>query len=110
MLTLANIEACIDDLEIRIAEMDALLRYLQKRKYELVEASPPEKKRRRRRTRKPKPEDASKDPNAVALGKLGGAKGGAARAASLSPEERSEIASQAAKARWKNDDAKPASE
>lgn len=33
-------------------------------------------------------------------GRAGGAKGGRARAASLSPERRSEIASQAAKARW----------
>jgi hypothetical protein len=41
-----------------------------------------------------------KNPAAVALGKLGGAKGGAARAAKLTPEERSEIAKRAAAARW----------
>jgi len=41
-----------------------------------------------------------KNPAAVALGKLGGAKGGAARAASLSPAKRQAIARKAAKARW----------
>ena len=41
-----------------------------------------------------------KNPAAVALGKLGGAKGGAARAAKLSPKKRSAIAKKAAKARW----------
>ena len=47
-----------------------------------------------------KPVDLSKNPNAVALGRLGGLKGGAARAASLSPRKRSQIAAKAAKARW----------
>src|SRR5437762_7013646 len=37
---------------------------------------------------------------ARALGRLGAAEGGKARAAKLSPEERSEIARQAAAARW----------
>ena len=41
-----------------------------------------------------------KNPAAVALGRLGGLKGGKARAEKLTPEERSEIASKAAKARW----------
>ena len=41
-----------------------------------------------------------KNPAAVALGKLGGMKGGRARAAKLSPAERKEIAQRAAKARW----------
>ena len=41
-----------------------------------------------------------KNPAAVALGKLGGAKGGAARAAALSPKKRSQIAKNAARARW----------
>ena len=41
-----------------------------------------------------------KNPHAVELGRLGGLKGGKARAAKLTPEERSEIASFAAKARW----------
>jgi hypothetical protein len=44
--------------------------------------------------------DAGKNPAAVALGKLGGAKGGAARAAALSPRKRSLIAKKAAAARW----------
>ena len=41
-----------------------------------------------------------KNPAAVALGRLGGLKGGKARAEKLSPEERREIAIKAAKARW----------
>ena len=42
-----------------------------------------------------------KNAAAVALGKLGGKKGGAARAAKLTPEERSAIARKAAAGRWK---------
>jgi hypothetical protein len=45
--------------------------------------------------------DAGKNPAAVALGKLGGAKGGAARAKALSPARRKAIAKAAAKARWR---------
>jgi hypothetical protein len=41
-----------------------------------------------------------KNPAAVALGRLGGMKGGKARADKLSPQERKEIAQKAAKARW----------
>jgi len=41
-----------------------------------------------------------KNPNAVALGKLGGSKGGKIRAARLSPEKRQEIARKAVLARW----------
>jgi hypothetical protein len=44
--------------------------------------------------------NAGKNPAAVALGKLGGSKGGAARAAALSPAKRKAIAKKAAKARW----------
>ncbi len=44
--------------------------------------------------------NAGKNPAAVALGKLGGAKGGAARAAALSPAKRKAIARKAAQARW----------
>jgi hypothetical protein len=51
------------------------------------EAPPPE----------PEPE---KNPAAVALGKLGGAMGGKARAANMTPEERRESARKAAAARW----------
>jgi hypothetical protein len=47
-----------------------------------------------------KPEDG-KNPAAVALGRLGGKKGGRARAAKLSAEQRSRIAKKAAAARWK---------
>lgn len=42
-----------------------------------------------------------KNPAAVALGRLGGLKGGKARAAKLSPKKRSEIAKKAARTRWK---------
>lgn len=42
----------------------------------------------------------TKNPAAVALGKLGGSKGGKARAASLTPAERQEIARKAARKRW----------
>jgi hypothetical protein len=41
-----------------------------------------------------------KNPAAVALGKLGGRKGGKARAEKLTPEQRSAIAKKAAEARW----------
>jgi len=43
---------------------------------------------------------AGKNPHAVALGKLGGPKGGNARAAKLSARERSRIAAKAGAARW----------
>lgn len=42
-----------------------------------------------------------KNPAAVALGRLGGLKGGKARAAKLSPKKRKAIAKKAAEARWK---------
>ena len=42
-----------------------------------------------------------KNPAAVALGRLGGLKGGPARAAKLTKKKRKEIAVKAAKARWK---------
>ena len=42
----------------------------------------------------------SKNPAAVALGRLGGLKGGKARAKKLSPATRKKIASKAAAARW----------
>lgn len=44
--------------------------------------------------------DEGKNPHAVALGRMGGKKGGAARAAKLTPEQRSEIARKAAAKRW----------
>lgn len=45
--------------------------------------------------------DPGKDPKAVKAGRLGGLKGGTARAQKLSAEERSEIARKAALARWR---------
>lgn len=45
-------------------------------------------------------EEAKKNPAAVALGRLGGLKGGKARASRLRPEQRKEIARKAAQARW----------
>lgn len=48
----------------------------------------------------PEKPEREKNPDAVALGKLGGAKGGKARAALLTPERRKEIARKAAQARW----------
>lgn len=48
------------------------------------------------------PQDAGKDPVAVALGRKGGLKGGKARAAKMTtPDERRESAQRAARARWK---------
>ena len=46
------------------------------------------------------PAPETKNPAAVALGKLGGKKGGKARANSLTPERRAEIAKKAAAKRW----------
>jgi hypothetical protein len=44
--------------------------------------------------------DGKKNPHAVALGRVGGKKGGVARAAKLTPDERKAIASHAAIVRW----------
>lgn len=49
-----------------------------------------------KKARKPR-----KNPHAVALGRKGGLKGGVARAANLTPEQRRQIAQAAAQARWK---------
>jgi hypothetical protein len=48
----------------------------------------------------PKEATRKKNPAAVALGKLGGKKGGDARAKKLTPERRKAIAQKAARARW----------
>lgn len=45
-------------------------------------------------------EPNEKNPHAVALGQLGGKKGGIARARKLTPERRKEIAKKAAQMRW----------
>ena len=47
-----------------------------------------------------KDEPPAKNPAAVALGRLGGLKGGKARAKSLSASKRKAIARKAARARW----------
>ncbi len=58
---------------------------------------------------KPKPEPIeetepdTRNPAAVALSKLGASKGGKARAAKLSAKDRSRIAREAAKTRWRRD-------
>ena len=49
----------------------------------------------------PESESEKKNPAAVELGRLGGLKGGKARAAKLSKKKRSDIAKKAAAARWK---------
>lgn len=55
----------------------------------------------RRTEGKPEPEPPkAKNPAAVALGKLGGAKGGKARAEKLTPAKRTAIAKKAASSRW----------
>lgn len=56
----------------------------------------------------PKPDDG-KDPAAVALGRKGGLKGGAARAKKLTAAQRSAIAKKAAQKRWKPVSSQPES-
>jgi len=46
--------------------------------------------------------DQGKNPTAVATGRIGGLKGGNARAASLTKKRRSEIAKKAAQVRWQH--------
>lgn len=53
--------------------------------------------------REPDPPARPKDPAAVALGRKGGLKGGKARAASMTAEQRSDSARKAARARWGSD-------
>ena len=45
-------------------------------------------------------ETDGKDPAAVALGRKGGLKGGPARTAALTPQQRKDLARKAAAARW----------
>src|SRR5881275_295804 len=49
----------------------------------------------------PEPEPDTRNPHAVALGRLGGRKGGRSRAKKLSSARRKAIAKKAAAARWK---------
>ena len=48
----------------------------------------------------PEPKSEGKNPHAVALGRLGGLKGGKARAKRMTPEQRREAAKKAAQTRW----------
>jgi hypothetical protein len=48
------------------------------------------------------PDESGKNPAAVQLGRLGGKKGGPARARKLTQERRTEIARKAAQTRWAN--------
>lgn len=50
------------------------------------------------------PQEQGKSEAAVARGRAGGEKGGRARAAKLSPAQRTEIARLASQARWKKSD------
>jgi hypothetical protein len=52
----------------------------------------------------PVEETTTKNPHAVALGRLGGLKGGNARKAALTPARRKEIAQKAISARWNKKD------
>lgn len=54
--------------------------------------------------RKSKSAEPEKNPAAVALGRLGGLKGGKARAKALTKKQRSEIAKKAAEKRWAKKD------
>jgi hypothetical protein len=49
-----------------------------------------------------KPPEDYRNPHAVALGSIGGRKGGKARAKKLSARQRRSIAKKAAKSRWRN--------
>jgi hypothetical protein len=51
--------------------------------------------------KEPSKEKSNKNPAAVKLGRLGGLKGGKARAKKLSAKRRKEIAKKAAQTRWK---------
>lgn len=50
--------------------------------------------------RAPTPEEEGKNPHAVRAGRLGGQKGGEARAKALTSKQRSTAAKRAARARW----------
>lgn len=66
---------------------------VQREPASLVRNGKPDKK-------SPKPPFPAKNPAAVALGRLGGLKGGKARDAALSDKRKSEIARKAAMTRW----------
>ena len=53
-------------------------------------------------TTEPEVSPKEKNPHAVALGRMGGLKGGRVRAERLTPEQRKEIAKKAAEKRWQS--------
>jgi hypothetical protein len=65
-----------------------------------VETTPPPPEHAEGEPAPPEVPVTGKNPAAVALGRLGGAKGGPARAAKLTKEQRIAIAKKAAQARW----------
>jgi len=67
-----------------------------------ITGEPPALPTFKKSARKKDPAKPVKNPAAVALGRLGGLKGGKARAEKLSAKKRAEIAKKAAKARWKH--------
>jgi len=60
--------------------------------------------KRQPESEKEEPLSGEKNPHAVALGRLGGLKGGRARTEKLTPEQRREIARKAAQTRWAKQD------
>lgn len=72
--------------------------------FEILQAATGEPTETNSRNGKPtkKKDLPEKNPAAVALGRLGGLKGGKARNEALSKKRKSEIAKKAAKARWKS--------
>ena len=79
----AHVESKIEDMRMKLDDLQSL-----------IKTAIPEK---------PTDRDSIKNPSAVALGRLGGLKGGKARAESLTKEQRSEAAKKAANARWKKE-------
>jgi hypothetical protein len=70
---------------------------------EVVEEAIDPKGKAKKSAEEPKPEDQGKNPAAVQLGRLGGLKGGPARAKKLTKKQRSEAARKAALARWRKE-------
>lgn len=68
---------------------------------DILEETVDPKKKPKKLTKKP--EDEGKNPAAVALGRLGGLKGGKARAKNMTKKQRSEAARKAALARWEKE-------
>jgi DNA-binding NarL/FixJ family response regulator len=80
-----DLVAAITGLGAPVGVYDALIKRLEEKKAAVAAAAAGQ---------------AQKNPAAVALGRLGGLKGGKARAEALSAKERSEIAAKGAKRRW----------